>query len=181
MVMSVLVSVYQFTTLFSYMLWHIELKFCMWLCFYEPSIEFVCHHFPLIFIRPSSDGSYYGMVMSVRVSVRLSVHPGLRPAFSTLFSYILWHTELKFCTWLCFKASAHSFKQFTSRLLKLSFSLYAPTLLGWTSCLISFTWDQSTWQERVGSDKIQNEKFLVHSGTRTLNPSIPSLMLYLLS
>ena len=49
-------------------------------------------NFPL-FIRPSSDGTYYGMVMSVRVSVR---------PFSALFSYTLWHIELKFCTWLCF-------------------------------------------------------------------------------
>ena len=39
-------------------------------------------------------------------------------------------------------------------------SLYAPMYLGWTSCLISFAWDHSTYQERVGSDKIQNEKFL---------------------
>ena len=45
-------------------------------------------------------------------------------------------------------------------------------------CLISFAWGKSTCQERVGSDKIQNEKFLVHSGTRTHNPSIQSLMLY---
>ena len=52
----------------------------------------------LIFIRLSSDGTYYGMVMSVRLSVRpVSVHP-----FSALFSYMLWHIELKFCTWLCF-------------------------------------------------------------------------------
>ena len=42
-----------------------------------------------LFIRPSSDGTYYGMVMSVR-------------PFSALFSYMLWHNELKFCTWLCF-------------------------------------------------------------------------------
>ena len=28
----------------------------------------------------------------------------------------------------CIKASAHSFKRFTSRLLKLSFSLYAPII-----------------------------------------------------
>ena len=42
-------------------------------------------------------------------SIRLSVHPTLRPSvrvsvrpFSTLFSYMLWHMELKFCTSLCF-------------------------------------------------------------------------------
>ena len=45
------------------------------------------------FIRPSSDGTYYCMMMSVRPSVR---------PFSALFSYMLWHNELKFCTWLCF-------------------------------------------------------------------------------
>ena len=71
----------------------------------------------LIFIRPSSDGTYYGMVMSVRPSVRLSICPSvrlsIRPSvqlsvrvsirpFSALFSYMLWHIELKFCTWLCF-------------------------------------------------------------------------------
>ena len=39
-----------------------------------------------IFIRPSSDGTYYGMVMSVRPS-----------QFSALFSYMLWHIDLKFC------------------------------------------------------------------------------------
>ena len=38
-------------------------------------------------------------------------------------------------------------------------SLYASICLGWTSCLISFVLDQSTCQERVKSDKIQNEKF----------------------
>ena len=36
------------------------------------------------------------MVMSVRPSVRVSVRP-----FSALFSYMLWHIELNFCTWLC--------------------------------------------------------------------------------
>ena len=42
---------------------------------------------------------------SVRVSVRPSDSPSVRVSFrpfSALFSYMLWHIELKFCTWLCF-------------------------------------------------------------------------------
>ena len=43
----------------------------------------------VIFIRLSSDGSYYGMLMSVRVSVRPtlrpSVRPGLRPPVFRIF------------------------------------------------------------------------------------------------
>ena len=35
-----------------------------------------------VFIRPSSDGTYYGMVMSVRPSVRLSVRPSDSPSGS---------------------------------------------------------------------------------------------------
>ena len=30
--------------------------------------------------------------------------------------------------------------------------------LGWTSCLISFVWDQSTCQERIGSEKYKMKK-----------------------
>ena len=58
-------------------------------------------YFNAIFIRPSSDGTYYGMVMSVRPGLRPSGSPSVRP-FSAFFSNILWHIELKFCTWLCF-------------------------------------------------------------------------------
>ena len=32
----------QFSALFSYMLWHIELKFCIWLCFTVLQIKFEC-------------------------------------------------------------------------------------------------------------------------------------------
>ena len=49
------------------------------------------------------------------------------------------------------------------------------------SCLISFVWDQSTCQERVESDKIQNDKSLAHSWTRTHNLEICSAVLYRLS
>ena len=58
--------------------------------------------FVYIFIRPSLDGTYYGMVMSVRPglrptlrpsdspSVRLSIRPGLRPpVFRTFLIHAL--------------------------------------------------------------------------------------------
>ena len=93
---SVRPSVRSFSALFSYMLWHNELKFCTWLCFNVLQIKFECRHFASILILPA------GRIMvwwcpSVRPSVRVSVRP-----FSALFSYMLWHIELKFCTWLCF-------------------------------------------------------------------------------
>ena len=40
----------QFSGLFSYMLWHIELKFCIWLCFNVPQSKFECRHFASIFV-----------------------------------------------------------------------------------------------------------------------------------
>ena len=46
---SVRLSVCPFFALFSYMLWHIELKFCTWLCFNVLRIKFECRHFASIF------------------------------------------------------------------------------------------------------------------------------------
>ena len=40
----------QFSALFSYMLWHIEFKFCIWLCFYVTQSKFECRHFASIFV-----------------------------------------------------------------------------------------------------------------------------------
>ena len=40
----------QFSALFSYTLWHIELKFCIWLCFTVLQIKFQCCQFPSIFV-----------------------------------------------------------------------------------------------------------------------------------
>ena len=51
---SVWVSVRPFSALFSYMLWHIELKFCTWLWFNVPQIKFQCRHFASIFERVMS-------------------------------------------------------------------------------------------------------------------------------
>ena len=47
MVMSVRPS--QFSALFSYMLSHIDLKFCVSLYFYARKIKFECHQFPSFF------------------------------------------------------------------------------------------------------------------------------------
>ena len=40
----------QFFALLSYMPWHIELKFCIWLCFTVLQIKFECCQFPSIFV-----------------------------------------------------------------------------------------------------------------------------------
>ena len=73
---------------------------------------------------------------------------------------------------LAHKASAHFFKRFTSRLLKLSFSLSLCTYyLGWMSCLISFECCQSSCQEHGTSEHYQ--KNLAHSRIRTTNSARP--------
>ena len=40
----------QFSALSSYMLWHIELKFCIWLCFTVLQIKFESRQFALMFV-----------------------------------------------------------------------------------------------------------------------------------
>ena len=40
----------QFSALFFYMLWHIEFKYCIWLCFYVPQSKFESRHFASIFL-----------------------------------------------------------------------------------------------------------------------------------
>ena len=40
----------RFSALFSYMLWHIEFKFYIWLCFNVPQSKFECRHFASIFL-----------------------------------------------------------------------------------------------------------------------------------
>ena len=40
----------QFSALFSGMLWHIELKFYIWLCFIVLQIKFECHQFVSMFV-----------------------------------------------------------------------------------------------------------------------------------
>ena len=62
-------------------------KFCIWLWFTVLQIKVECCQFPSIFIRPSSDGTYYGMAMSFRVSFSHSF-----PHFShTCFDILSWN------------------------------------------------------------------------------------------
>ena len=74
----------QFSALFSYMLWYIELKFCIWLCITILQIKCDCRQFASIFVGVMP-------LWNVR-----------NIQFSAFFSYMLWHIELKFCIWLCF-------------------------------------------------------------------------------
>ena len=96
----------------------------------------------LLIIRPSSDGTYYGMMMSIRPSIRVSIRPSVRLSqYSTLFSYMLWHIDLKFCVSLYFyarkiKFECHQFPSlfagvmllFNFKLLQIcSFLYFSPT------------------------------------------------------
>ena len=81
---------------------------CRYKKFYNSWLRFPLYMFwvvllLLLIIRPSSDGTYYGMVMSVRPSVRPS-------QFSALFSYMLWDIELKFCLSLYYDARKSKFE-----------------------------------------------------------------------
>ena len=97
---SVRVSVRPFSALFSYMLWHIELKFCTWLCSNVLQIKFECRQFA---------SSFVGVMPLLELRI-------LEIQFSALFSYMLWHIELKFCIWLCFTVLQIKFecRQFAS-------------------------------------------------------------------
>ena len=72
---------------FSYMLLHIELKVCIWLCVNVLQIKFVWWSFV----------SFVGVMPLLALRI-------LEIQFSALFSYMLWHIELKFYihVWLCF-------------------------------------------------------------------------------
>ena len=128
----------QFSALFSYILWHIELKFCIWLGYTVLQTKFECCQFasisvgvmPLLELRILKihtfphfsltcfnilrwnfaydfDLLYYRSSSSV-VNLRFLWESCpfwnleyLKYSFSALFSYMLWHIELKFYIWLC--------------------------------------------------------------------------------
>ena len=90
-------SVRPFSALFSFMLWHIQLKFCTWLCLYvqkcttdQVRVFSLCVNFYTRVFRRD----VLCMVMSVRQS-RFSVRVSLRHSFShfspTCFDVLSWH------------------------------------------------------------------------------------------
>ena len=87
------------------MLWYIELKFCIWLCFTVLQIKLECRQFASIFVE----------VMPLLERTILQIHSF--PYFSltsfnilnwkfacNFISYMLWHIDLKFCVSLYFYA-----------------------------------------------------------------------------
>ena len=81
------------------MLWHIELEFCIWLCFTVLQIRFECRQFASIFV---------GVIPLLELRI-LDIH-----SFSHFSLTCFWHIELKFCIWFCFtvlqiKCKCHQF------------------------------------------------------------------------
>ena len=125
------------------MLWHIELKFCIWFCFTVLQIKFECRQFasifvgvmPLLELRILEIHSFRTFLLhpltywaeSLHITLffcttdqvwvsSICVYFGVMPLFelriqfSALFSSMLWHIELKFCTLLCFTVLQVNFK-----------------------------------------------------------------------
>ena len=68
------------------MLWHIEFKFCIWLCFNVPQSKFECRHFPSIFV---------GVMPLCELRI-LKIHSF--PHFSlTCFDIMKWNFAYDFC------------------------------------------------------------------------------------
>ena len=196
------------------MLWHIDLKFCIWLCFTVLQIKFESCQFELIFVgvmpllelrileihsfphfsltcfdilswnfaydfvflyyRSSfSVVNFYTPVFRRDILWYGDVRPvSVRP-FSALFSYMLWHIELKFCTWLCFnvlqtKFECHHFASIFEWVMPLcelriweihSFPHFSPTcfdILSW-----NFAHDFVLMYYRASSSVISLRQFLV--------------------
>ena len=82
---SVRVSVRQFSTLFFNMLWHIELKFCIWHCFTVLQIKFECRQFA---------SSFVGVVPLLELRI-LKIHSFLQFSL-TYFDIFSWNFAYDF-------------------------------------------------------------------------------------
>ena len=80
----------QFSALFSYMLWHIELKFCIWLCFTVLQIKFECRQFASIFV---------GVIPLLELKI-LEIHSFLHFSL-TCFDILSWNFAHDFVLLYC--------------------------------------------------------------------------------
>ena len=96
----------QFSALFSYVLWHIELKFCTWLCFTVLQIKFECRQFASIFVGVMS-------LLECRILKILSF-----PHFSlTHLDILSWNFAIDFVLmYYRFSLSVINFRQFLKEL-----------------------------------------------------------------
>ena len=83
----------QFSALFSYMLWHIDLKFCVSLYFYVRKIKFECHQFLSLFARV--------MLLFNFKLLQICSFPHFSPTCFDIF---------KFCIWLYFNVPQSKFE-----------------------------------------------------------------------
>ena len=84
-----ILEIHSFPALFSYMLWHIELKFYIWICFTVLQVKFDCRQFASIFVGVLS-------LLGLRI---LEIHSF--PHFSlTCFDILSWNFSYDFvqCT-----------------------------------------------------------------------------------
>ena len=85
----------QFSALFSYMLWHIDLKFCVSLYFYARKIKFECHQFPSLFA---------GVMLLFNFKLlQICSFPHFSPTCFDIFSS-------NFCIWLWFNVPQSKFE-----------------------------------------------------------------------
>ena len=89
-----ILKIHSFSALFSFKLWHIVLKFCIWFCFTVPQIKFECRQFASIFV---------GVMPLLELKI-LEIHSF--PHFSlTCFDILSWNFAYDFVL-LCYRSSS---------------------------------------------------------------------------
>ena len=92
----------QFSALFSYMLWHIELKFCTWVCFNVLQIKFMCCHSASLWLSVRPSFLWTCLYMHWELSWNFKFDFGFFNAFS--FRKVLYKKNLLKCSWRAYYA-----------------------------------------------------------------------------
>ena len=121
-------GIYLGNTVFSYMLWHFA-------CYF-----FLMNYRPLLSVAALRQILKELCLFELRIQYRKYVVL----QFSTLFSYTFWHTELKFCIWLCFNVLQIKFecRYSVSARLSVHLSIFSTYLLH----------ALTNWAERIYND-----------------------------